>query len=117
MAIYQYGIGNSTPELDSTDTANRSSTELDRHEVPQALTQHPGVHELPGSEVGAGMHRVKSTVVVLPLCSTGREKSLAGTHNVRSLFLHWVVFIEGKDRRPISDIVSPSSTSRSVGHL
>jgi len=121
VAIGDDGVGNlnSTPELDGADTAIKPSTELDGHEVPaqsdQVVTQHPGVHELPGTEVRAGMHREISTVGALPLFDRTGEGQ--GRDSQRSLSVSTMGSIGPKDNRPVSDLVSPSSSNRSTDRL
>lgn len=103
-------VGNpeSTPELDGADTAIKPSTELEGNEV---VTQHPGVHELPGTEVRGGMHREISTVGSLPFFDKTGEGY--GRDSQRSSSVSTMGSIGPRDNRPVSDLVSPSSSNRS----
>ncbi|KAK4216425.1 aspartic peptidase domain-containing protein [Rhypophila decipiens] len=101
--------GGSTPELDGQDTLVRPDTELDGQEVGSTTAgAHPGVFELPGSEVRAGMNREISAVGDLPLFNKAGEAQ--GRNSQRTLSVS-TMGTTGQGHGSASDLVSPSSDS------
>lgn len=98
----------STPELDGNDTLVRPDTELDGHEIATmpVTSQHPGVHELPGSEVRPGANREISSVGALP---SFERSGMPGRTSERSMSVSTMGSSNGQGRGSASDLVSPSS--------